>query len=62
MSYLSRAEREGYAALERAGENNHVMLLDDRWQRPGHLLSAHPRGSAHHRGHHADRGEAGSRN
>jgi hypothetical protein len=25
MSYLSRAEREGYAALERAGENNHVL-------------------------------------
>ena len=31
MSYLSKAEREGYAALDRAKAMNHYMELDERW-------------------------------
>jgi hypothetical protein len=31
MSYLSKAEQEGYAALDRAKEGNHVMLIQEHF-------------------------------
>jgi hypothetical protein len=31
MDYLSEAEQEGYAALERAKEGNHIMVQQERF-------------------------------